>query len=68
MPISHTLAAPFLSLSRRSDIRARLAYAWRVLSTRETLREMEPRMLKDVGITRHDAMLEIQRPVWDLMR
>ena len=68
MPISHTLAAPFLSLSRRPDLRARLAYAWRVLSTRETLRELEPRMLRDVGITRHDAVQEINRPVWDLMR
>ncbi|MDR3524396.1 MAG: DUF1127 domain-containing protein [Acetobacteraceae bacterium] len=68
MPISQTLAAPFLSWSRRLDVHARLAYAWRVLSTRETLRELEPRMLRDVGITRHDAVQEINRPVWDLMR
>ena len=62
----------FVSLSlpviRCADLRAQMALAWRIVSTRHHLKEMDERMLKDIGISRSQAMYEAHRPVRDLMR
>ncbi len=33
-------------------------------SSREQLKSMEPRMLRDMGITPADALTEIRKPFW----
>ena len=43
-----------------------LASAWRVISTRQALSDMDDRMLQDLGISRAQAQFEISRPVWKL--
>ena len=71
MPIAQTLFAPFVApsrIARRANIAVRLAKAWRVVSTRKHLREMDERMLKDIGISRSQANFEATRPVWDVLR
>lgn len=37
----------------------------RAISTRRRLAEMDDRMLKDIGITRAEAMEEARRAPWD---
>lgn len=40
-------------------------YRWQVLAReRRTLAEMDPRMLKDIGLNRADVMVEIDKPFW----
>ena len=71
MPIADTLFAPFVASSRtvrHAGIAARLAKAWRIISTRRYLREMDDRMLKDIGISRSQANFEATRSVWDVLR
>lgn len=43
-----------------------LARMIRTVSTRGQLVEMDERMLRDVGLTRHDARREMMRKPWDL--
>ena len=39
---------------------------WRALAReRRALLELDDHMLKDIGISRHDAWLEARRPFWD---
>lgn len=38
----------------------------RARATRRMLREMDDRLLSDIGIGRGDAMVESDRPMWDL--
>ncbi|RAI55202.1 DUF1127 domain-containing protein [Roseicella frigidaeris] len=40
---------------------------WRALQTRRQLAEMDDRMLRDIGISRVDALREADRLPWDLM-
>jgi uncharacterized protein YjiS (DUF1127 family) len=40
--------------------------AWRVLSTRRELLEMDERMLKDIGVSRTQATYEATRWLWQL--
>lgn len=37
-----------------------------VVETRLRLQELDERMLRDVGMTRHDALLEAARAPWDI--
>ncbi len=64
-----SLASLSLSLPviRRADLRAQVLLAWRILSTRQHLKEMDARMLKDIGISRSQAMYEANRPIRDLL-
>ncbi|SFP36564.1 DUF1127 domain-containing protein [Pseudomonas borbori] len=39
---------------------------WRRLSTRRALLELDAAQLKDVGITREQALAEVLRPFWKL--
>jgi uncharacterized protein YjiS (DUF1127 family) len=43
----------------------RLALMWRVRHTRRLLVGMEPRLLKDIGVSRGEAQAELDRPFWD---
>ncbi len=42
-----------------------LAQAFRVATTRRALAEMDERMLRDIGISRVDALREAARKPWD---
>ncbi|MES2710122.1 MAG: DUF1127 domain-containing protein [Pseudomonadota bacterium] len=42
-----------------------LVQAFRVASTRQDLAGMDDRMLRDIGITRIDALREAARKPWD---
>lgn len=37
-----------------------------VLETRLQLQELDERMLRDIGMTRHEALLEAARAPWDI--
>jgi uncharacterized protein YjiS (DUF1127 family) len=43
-----------------------LALTLRVVSTRRQLAQMDDRMLKDIGITRSEALMEAERSPWDI--
>jgi len=43
-----------------------LAEAMRTVTTRRSLARMDDRMLKDIGLTRSDALEEAARKPWDL--
>ena len=45
---------------------ARLRRVIQVVSTRNHLTEMDDRMLADVGLTRSDAFIEMNRAPWDI--
>ncbi len=46
----------------------RLHEMLRARATRGVLRDMDDRMLADIGIGRGDALFEAARPVWDLRK
>jgi uncharacterized protein YjiS (DUF1127 family) len=68
MAILHTiglaLQLPALGLPRLPAFRAML----RATLTRRQLAEMDDRMLRDIGISRADALHEAERAPWDLGR
>ncbi|MGG5812405.1 DUF1127 domain-containing protein [Falsiroseomonas sp. CW058] len=43
-----------------------LAAALRAVSTRRQLAQMDARMLKDIGLTRSEALAEAGRAPWDI--
>lgn len=43
-----------------------LAHAVRVVLTRRALRDLDPRLLDDLGVSRADALHEAARAPWDL--
>jgi hypothetical protein len=43
-----------------------LAVTLRVVTTRRQLAQMDDRMLKDIGITRSEALMESERSPWDI--
>jgi uncharacterized protein YjiS (DUF1127 family) len=43
-----------------------LAVTMRAVTTRRQLAQMDDRMLKDIGITRSEALIESGRAPWDL--
>jgi len=45
---------------------ARLGTMLRARQTRQMLGEMDDRMLADIGVGRGDAMVEANRPMWDV--
>jgi uncharacterized protein YjiS (DUF1127 family) len=52
--------------SRGASWLAWLATAMRTIETRRRLAQMDDRMLKDIGITRSEALEEANRAPWDL--
>jgi hypothetical protein len=43
-----------------------LTITLRVVTTRRQLAQMDDRMLKDIGITRSEALMEAERAPWDI--
>lgn len=43
-----------------------LAAFWRAWETRRQLAELDPRMLRDIGVTEGEALREVSRAPWDL--
>jgi uncharacterized protein YjiS (DUF1127 family) len=39
---------------------------WRTQRTRTALAELDPRMLRDIGLTEGQALREAERTPWDL--
>jgi uncharacterized protein YjiS (DUF1127 family) len=68
MPFTRTLTLPMFRARAQSNIGHVLAYVWRVATTRQTLAELDDRMLKDLGISRAQAQFEASRPIWKLFR
>ncbi|ABV94511.1 conserved hypothetical protein [Dinoroseobacter shibae DFL 12 = DSM 16493] len=64
---AHTLSRPIRgqaalpSLSRRAL--SALVGLWR---TRRALRDLDDRMLRDIGVSRSEALTEARRPIWDV--
>ncbi len=63
-----TYEVSLLPATAAANWRARLVNAWRILSTRHHLGEMDERMLKDIGITRSTAKYMVTRPFWEAFR
>jgi uncharacterized protein YjiS (DUF1127 family) len=53
------------STKPRLGLLHRLALMWEVHRTRRILAEMDPRQLKDIGISRSEAQAEFNRTLWD---
>ncbi len=58
------IAARVFPLLRRAG--QEVGIAWRVLSTKRELLEMDDRMLRDIGISRSQASYEATRWFWQL--
>lgn len=68
MAVAHSPSFAFSRLPARAGagVSHLLASAWRVVSTRQALSDMDDRMLQDLGISRAQAQFEVSRPVWKL--
>ena len=51
--------------STRKSFRSALNRVWAVWRQRRHLQQLDDAALKDIGITRSDAMAEARRPFWD---
>ncbi|MCI4663557.1 MAG: DUF1127 domain-containing protein [Neomegalonema sp.] len=51
---------------RRRSLFARLNIVGQIRSERIALADLSDDMLRDLGLTREEAMAEANRPVWDL--
>ena len=52
--------------TRQTGFWARVWTALRVYGERQELADLDARMLKDIGMTREEALAESGRPIWDL--
>ena len=68
MSFARTLPFALARSRARVGMGQLLAYAWRVMSTRQGLAELDDRMLQDLGVSRAQAQFEISRPIWKLMK
>lgn len=57
---------PLTSMRPRQTIAHRLALMWEAWRTRRILAELDPRQLKDIGISRGEAQAEVERAPWDI--
>lgn len=48
----------------RSSIRATIREGWRRWRSRTALSELDPHILKDIGVTRAEAEYEANKPFW----
>ncbi|MBI1218243.1 MAG: DUF1127 domain-containing protein [Rhodobacteraceae bacterium] len=64
----HTAEATLhrLSGARKMGVFARLMAAQRLHRELSALSKLEDRLLDDVGLSRSDAMAQVQRPFWDV--
>jgi hypothetical protein len=65
--MSHSLhmsrGAPYL---RRPGFGRRVFEAMFLFTERRALRDLDPHLLADIGITRDEAVAEASRPIWDV--
>ena len=57
---ARTPTRPRMTLGRR------VVLMWEAARTRRILAEMEPRLLKDIGVSRSEAEAEAARAPWDI--
>jgi uncharacterized protein YjiS (DUF1127 family) len=65
----HTLrhtGRPYLAVPSLPSLLSSLAAMLRAVQTRRQLAQMDDRMLRDIGISRADALMEAGRAPWDL--
>ena len=60
-----SLIRPTLPAQKRAGLFTRITVAMALFSERRKLAEMPDHMLRDLGITRSEALTEARRPVWD---
>ena len=52
--------------ARATGLWANVQLMWRTQRTRTALAELDPRMLRDIGLTEGQALREAERRPWDL--
>ncbi len=52
--------------SRRLSLLARLRLALTLRRHRRRLGELDPHLLRDIGLSEHEALREAGRPLWDV--
>jgi uncharacterized protein YjiS (DUF1127 family) len=62
----------YVTLREREETAAKPALAhWRLflrrLATRRALRELDAHLLRDIGLSREQALAEAERPFWRLL-
>ena len=57
-----------MATARRPDILSRLRRMLAVMRQRRQLRDLDPHLLDDLGLSRQQAAAEADRPVWDVPR
>jgi uncharacterized protein YjiS (DUF1127 family) len=64
---AHTRPLPSFSWQRPrvGALAAGFRRAWRVVTTRQALAELDDRMLRDIGLTRAEVLAELNRAPWD---
>jgi uncharacterized protein YjiS (DUF1127 family) len=53
---------------RRRKVLSNLKQALAVRRQRRALRDLPPEVLRDIGLTRDEALSEAGRPIWDVPR
>lgn len=63
---TRTLRVPGRTFPRLGALLSTLRLWLRVRRERETLSRLDDRMLRDIGLTRGEAIDEASRPIWDV--
>ena len=66
LPLSSAAQGISAAQAKRGGWLVWLARCIRTIETRRHLAEMDDRMLKDIGVTRLDALKESHRAPWDI--
>lgn len=67
LPLSSAATGLVAAQPKRGGWIAWMTRCLQAIETRRHLAEMDDRMLKDIGITRLDALVESARSPWDTM-
>ncbi|MEM9250224.1 MAG: DUF1127 domain-containing protein [Pseudomonadota bacterium] len=62
----HSAPATFMPSVRRTSIFAQIKALMGLARQRQALANLDDRALRDIGLTRQEAVGEAQRPVWDV--
>lgn len=64
--IPYSARLPWSRLLSPTVVREYLARLWQTHRERQSLAELDPRLLRDIGIDRISANYETRRPFWQL--